>query len=1191
MSWRRVLLLSLAFVLVLCCVTWVVLQRSGAATVVVQRRLAELLAAEARIEATELDLANGRLIVRGLQVLDPVRPGTALLTAAHIDIDVAVDPFGNFVNAHRVAIRGLVLDLGARLPSAAQLFRGSASGGGGGAIPGLEITEARLRATMADGKSPFEIVDVELSALPTEGSPDLLTLSGSGRVDGIETAVTLGGTIDSNSGAIDLTVKFAARAIDAVVARWLDDRLAIDRRDIVIGGQLSELTVTLATVANGSGDRLRAEARGTVKNASFTAPRLPRQVRDATVTFVASNDRGGDLVVRVEQHNAKGKIDITGEVTQLQSEPSYALRAKGEALTIDADMVDALRLVPIGRHVTDALRPTAGRADIDLYLRNPHLRTGLAEFDMTLRDVAMSYIGFRYRADPSARRIGFPLPLVGAQGRVRLRDDVVLLEQLSAQIAPAVGGGDVTLSGRIDTLAAAGEQTTIDITTTNVAFTPQLRGCCSALLDDDGDLYDRLAPSGRANVAVQIRPLSVLPAGWAVTIEPQGSTVTLNGFPYRLENLRGTIQVSWPSVEFDLEGNHGSGSVHVNGLIPIDDSAEGPGFEVAMRLTDLDIDDELRRAVTVRAPAIDGHWIGCAPTGKCSGFVRAWRTGADSPFELDLRVDLTGVDLQLPTRPWRARELSGQLLITGTGDTVRIDFDALRGRLEHGSGQSARLAMLGTVIAGATTSSDLSLVVRGLELDAQLGRTLEELDALGTGVWDYLRPSGAVDLVCRHRLLEDGSDDLDLVVHLLDVGSDAPILPRAARKMTGELHIAAGRLTFKELRAELGGKLVRCLDGAIQSGSIADDRTRIAFRVAANAFPLDRGFANLFSGPLHQAIADRGLSGVTDIDELSLAFAVPTSDSSLAFETVLSGTLRLHGVGMKLGRGGDGIRIDDINGTITLDESRVGEAGGGLSGTWRGGSLTIFGQPFLAIGARFVTDADHMSLEQLAARFHGGTIATGTGAAPAVHFLLPNAAAPEGRLAANLTYESVDIHAFLKQAGQPNPPYRGSARGAFRLTRLDGQDIAAAAATGSCVITRGDLGIVPLFTAIYRQLPAAVRPRFDGLDLAFELADQRVTLQRLNLSSKILGAEGTGILNLDGYLGVRLTLKNLLGNSADPVFMPLIDFFAKRLVRFHLYGHLRDLKAEQRWITEGSPRRPPIPPLPPIMTRRARADY
>ena len=41
---------------------------------------------------------------------------------------------------------------------------------------------------------------------------------------------------------------------------------------------------------------------------------------------------------------------------------------------------------------------------------------------------------------------------------------------------------------------------------------------------------------------------------------------------------------------------------------------------------------------------------------------------------------------------------------------------------------------------------------------------------------------------------------------------------------------------------------------------------------------------------------------------------------------------------------------------------------------------------------------------------------------------------------------------------------------------------------------------------------------------------------------------------------VELTLDNLLGSSADPLLMPLIDYLAKNIVTFYLHGYLRDLR-------------------------------
>ncbi|MCA8950235.1 MAG: hypothetical protein KDE27_12085 [Planctomycetes bacterium] len=1192
MSWRRVLLLSSIFVVVLCGATWAILQRSDAATSLVQRRLNAALRTEASIAGTELDLAAGRLVVKSLRIADPTRPGTALARAERIDLDAEFD-LPDLVGLSRVAIAGLEVDIGPELPDAEQLFGGDLGGGGAADLPAIAIENARLQLGCTPGEAPIAFEQIDLQATPVRGERHVLALQGAGRVVGLDARVSLAGRIDTASGESALTATVLDWPLQTPCLRWLEDRLGVRLGDLEIAGELDRLEIAFAVGRGDASPRpTRIDVRGEVHAARLIGANLPRHLKSADVTFPRTTDDGGELRVSVRQSTAQGEIDLSAEITALSSgEPSYAVHATGRNLVVDADTTDALRLFPIGANVVDALLPEAGRADIELYLKDAHLSTGIAEFEMNVRDGELTYYGYGSAAD----RIGFPLPLVGARGTVRLRDDIVELDGMTATIAPSAGGGDVTLSGRIDTRAAPTESTTLDIGASGVAFTPDLRRALANLLEDDGRLYDRLQPQGRADVDVSVRPMSELAGSFLVHIRPQAATVTWGGFPYRLGALDGEIVVREAEADFDLEGSHGNGRVALRGRIPLAAAKTGdndaPGFQVSVDVADLAIDDELRRAVKVMAPAIDTAWRSCAPNGKCSGVVRAWRATEDADLGFDLQIDVEGVDLRLPVEPWRARQLAGRLLIAGSGERARIDFDALRGELDHGAGLAAKLAMLGRVEYGGEGDSDVSLVVRGLELDEQLGRTLEQLGALGPGIWNYLQPSGSVDLVFRHRVTPNEDTALDLVVHLLDVGSAAPILPMPARRMTGEVLIRGGRATFEELRADLGDQLVRCLDGSIETAPAPDGRTLIGFTVKAADFPLGGELANLFPGPLHRAIAERKLSGTADIDRLRLMFAVPTRGSSMPFETVLDGELRLQDVALTLGTGSEGFRVDRLYGNVRLEECRIGDTGGELVGKLDNASLRLFGQPFEGLSASFAAGAERITLAAVTARLHGGLLNQPDTGEPAFVYTMPSPESPEGRLAANLAFQGVDVHAFLTTTGWVSPPYRGSARGSVALEHLDGHDIVDATAGGTLAIERADLGAVPLFTAIYSQLPAPERPRFSELDTRWRLADRRITFDDLVVKSNLLAAKGSGALDLDGYLNVKLTLENLLGNTADPLFRPFVDLFTNSIVRFHLFGHLRDLKAEKRWITEAAPRRQPVPPLPPAPPERPVVDY
>ncbi len=1197
MSWRRILLLSLVFVLALAATSVVVFQRSDAATRLATTELQKVFATPSSIAGTEIDVAAGRLTVRGLRIDDPTRPGQALATAGTIHLDVSANPFGNLLGMHSVILEDVEIALGPRLPTAAQLLRpGSASGGTGTPrLPPIDLRRCSLRFVAREGSPPIELQDLDATLTPIAETPTCAELSGTARLVELGATLHVRGNVDLGTGAARLFVSMRDVALGHSLLDRLRELAAIDLGDLDAAARIRDLTFVCTLPGSSAADPSPAfEVRAELDGVRATASALPPLVSSATVTLYGSTREGGTATLQLRQETEAGAFDATARVTHAFDTLALEVRAKAKGVRIDEHVLAALQTFEVGRNVVDALRPTKGRADVDIFLRDPQRRGGITELEIDLRDVAMAYHGF---GDP-ATRASFPLPVENAKGRVRLRDDVLLLEAVDATIAANAGGGTVRMTGRIEPNRPAGDDTTLDIHAEGVEFTPHLRAALTALLRDDGTLYDRFTPSGRTDVTVQVRPRQVFPGIWSVEVRPKAAVMQWAGFPYRLDGLGGSVMVRADGAAFDLSGAHGNGRLAMRGRIPLDPlhEQEGLGFEAVVDVESLPIDDDLRTAIAVVVPEIDRPWLDAQAKGRLGGRVKVWRPRAADPLFHDVRLDLDGVDLRLPARPWSAVDLHGQMFAQGSGSDTRIDFDALRGRLEHGTGDPAQLAMLGSIVTGGTASatrfhSDLAFVVRDLELDGELGSTLERLGALGAGTWNTLRPSGKVDLVCRHERPESGADRLRLVVQLVDVRSDSPILLRPATHMTGELSIADGELRFTDVRGEMGGALVYASDGRVRSLPAPDGRTELSFRVKANGLPVDDGMANLFSGPLRQAVLDRKLEGRADVDALGLRFAIPATGSDLPFETTIGGQLRLYDVHMSLGQGTEGIRVEGISGVVSLAESTVGDRGGGLSGTMTGGSFRVFDQPFEAVEAAFAADATRLQLSSLSSRFHGGSVRSAASDRTALHYLLPAPATPEGRLSADLQFEKVDVYSFLDRCGWTNPPYSGTASGAFSLDRLDGNNVVAAAGDGRLTIERGNLGVVPLFTAIYAQLPAPDRPRFDHLDTKFRLAGRTVTFESLNVRSNLLAVNGSGTLDLDGYLDIQMTLDNILGTSADPLVMPLIDFLTKGILRFHLFGHLRDLHAEKRWVTEKSPRRRAILPMPPANERHPLPDF
>ncbi len=1197
MSWRRILLLSIALVSTLSVATWALLQNSDFATDFVRRALREAFVTEVQLAGTTVHVQAGRLEIEGLEVADPTAQGRALLRVERGHVDASFTPDAGALTARSVVLDGVHLEAGPLLPSLSQVLRAgdpSAPAGERPSLPAVELRSGTATLHLREGQPPLVFDRFEVSATPLDGEPHILQVRGALHLAAPAAAMKLEGQVDVATGAARFALETAGVACTPEIAARFARLADVDEPALDVGGHVDSLRLlcTLAAApqsAPPAPPRFELDVRCSAVH--VRAPALPSVVRSADLRlFVDTSQQGGLLQADISQRDEGGDVTLRARLTQLGAAErlGVTIDAKGRDVVVDQDVLAALRTFPIGRNVVAALKPTSGRADIDFYIKDPHRPSVETEMDLHLRDFRMSYAGF----GEDEQRVGFPLPLEHGSGTVRLRGRALLLQEVRASIPDTAGGGDVTLEGRITFPRGAATRTSLDIRGRRVAFRADLRDALAALLRDEGALYDRLAPSGSADVHVRVRPRDELPGGFDVEIQPRGAAMRWEGFPYALTDLQGRIEVRGADARFDLSGRHGEGELSMQGRIPL--QQRGPsagGFEAVVELDKLTIDEELRAGVAVVVPELDQQWRGAAPTGRLSGTVKVWRPRPEDDLHHDVQLMLDGVDLALPLAPWRAEQLQGQVLVQGAGPSARIDFDALRGTLTNGSTAPAQLALLGHLESGARVVRDLAFVVRDLQLDEQLGQTLEALGALELETWRSLAPSGRVDLVVRERAAPDAAPDVRVVVQLADVRSDARMLPRAAENMTGELHIGGGQLTFRDVRGRLGDATVHCTNGRVRQLGDGDGRTEISFDVHAKDFPVDGGLANLFSGPLHESILQRHLRGRADVDGLRLQFLVPATSSTQPFSTRIGGAVGLDGVDVTLGTGRDGIRLVDLRGVVVLADSIVTETGGQLVGTLSRSSLSLFGHQLEAAEMTFTADAEQLTIPTLKARLHEGELRHAVSERPAVRYLLPGAKAPDGRLSTELQFARIDVFSLLSASGWQNSPYKGLASGELRLDRLDGNQVVGAVASGRLSLERADLGKVPLFKAIYAQLPAADQPRFNELDVSFELDEQRVRFEQLEIRSELLAATGAGALDLDGYLDVKMKLDNLLGQSADPLVMPLIDYLAKNLVSFRLFGHLRDLQASTDFLRARTPQRQPVLPIPPARTPPRGAGY
>ncbi len=1195
MSWRKILMLTVALLAGLLATTWIVLQQTGAAAALVRSLLRDALAADFTLRDAEVDLGQGTLTLRGLRIGDPARSGADLAEVASLRIGVDTNPLGDILRVHEVEVRGLALRLdlaSGRLPTLGELLRqtGDRRAEPPERLPPLRVRDSTIEVRFRPDLPPLRLTGLTLDLLPVRGSEQQGQLTGSARWPDLGLLFELTGSADARTGE--------ARATARLVPTQIDDgllgRIAAfvpDAPRTGLTGRLQQLVLWVEQrPAAQSGEPLPAALAGIDLHADelgCTLAEVPYPIAGATLEASCSTADDGTVAARIRQAGPLGDLDVRGRVTGALTTPTFELRAAGRGIVVGEASLGALGRLRAGRNVIAALQPTAGLVDVDLFLRrHPDDREDL-DLDLTVRDAALTYHGFG-----GERRVGFPLPLQGASGRVHIRDHIVTLDDLRATLQDGEGG-EVHCHGTVPARAGLPAGIHVDVHVPAVSFTPALRTALGTLLRDDGRLFDELSPTGRAQVWVRVR--SPADGDWQVRIEPLGCGLTWHRFPLPLADVTGAIHLRDEGATFDVTGRHGDGRVTARGRLGFP-PAPGESWQTAVWVgaEDLTLGDPLRAAATTLAPDLVELWRALDPRGTLAADVTVWNEDGDPEPAYDAHLTLRDGTVTAAAAGRTLGAVAGEVFVHGHGREQRVELDGLRARLADGNGRlqphAAQLALAGSVHLreGRNAGEDLTAVVRDLPLDDELRDSLDRLGALDRATWDVLRPSGRVDLVLRRqRAAAATAASHDLTVHLRTAASDAPMLPARATDVTGQLRVRDGQVEWTDLRARVADAQVACSAGYVRPAADAPDVTEVMFDVSADRFPVDDRLARLFAGPMRQAVLDRRLQGSVRVPQLRLWFRIPPAGGG-ELATTLAGSLQPIDVSLQLGT-----RVEAFHGLIRLQESRIDGDGGALHGTIENGSCRIFGQGVDALAAGFVADARQVQFGDFALRLHGGRIRGRPGPPPLV-YRMPGSdgGGRDGVLSLNLELDGISLADLLREGGYDNPPYSGTLRGHLQLDRLEGADFVDMVANGRLQLADGNLGTVPVFTAIYAQLSVQDRPRFEGGTLAFRVADRRLTFDELLVRSPLLQISGTGSMTMEGYVDIRLVIDNLFGGAANMLLLPQIfQSIASSLVRFHLYGHLRDLRTEPRWITERDPRRLRLTPVPPRLQRPKRPAF
>lgn len=1174
-SWKRTLLLFLACVVSLAATTWFVLRKTGVAKAFVQRMLAERISTPFAIADADLDLGRGTLRLSRLEIAHPTVKDRPLLRARDIDVSMNTNPLGEVGRVDKIVLRGVRIDdLQVSGPHALRLSDilkpDQHASGQPVPYPTVVIEDASVGIRFADNQPPLQFEDVDLELAPLEAGGSEVVLHGT-MTTLLGTRVTVSGQGDLGKQHFRVLAKAESLPLSPAAVKPFSTEIADALTAAELAGHVAMAQMWIESDENGG--TLRGGFQVDADQLSFRAPQFPRRVAGSAVVRGQLQD-DGSVSLQFNSSDERGSIHLQGSVQRVfTSSPVADLALDLGRLRVDDELLQALAAQPHAAEVVAAFSPgPVGDIDADVRV-DIHDRTFEVGVDATLRGMTASFLGF----PGGGASVSFPYPLHDVRGNLHVRKGVLQLADLQAADAH---GGTVALAGSIP---IAGDASTgkISVRGTHILFHPDLRAALQAIVPENARHYDDCAPEGRADVEVEVTGISAnARSDVRVHIEPSAAAVTHAIFPYRCEDVTGSVDIDSDGVVFDLHGTRAGKAVAARGRFvrppPTLQDAE-LASELWLRADELVIDDDLRRALTTLSPTTADLWPTLTPSGNVACEVTTWHAAGDDMTHYDVRIDVRDGRATPRAFPLAVERLRGPIFVHGDGTKARIDVHLLQGSLQQDPGGApAEVFVTGSVdSAGDSVDIDMTTIARGLHLRRELRDVLDHAGAFPAAAWDALHPTGAVDVIARHRAAAGDSAARNHVRLLLDhVGVDTSWLPAPVTDLGGEIVAVDGRASAAELRGQLEGAAIVVRDGEVWH---TDGASRVRATISADDFPLNDDLARLFgTSPLRGAYLARKVRGRANVTALDVDCTVPddmtggvTGGVTAGFHLRASGQMALRDCSFSLA-----VPIEHVDGVLTVRECTVDADAGRVAGSLANVSMQVLGRPLHDLSANFTADADEIVLDDLSVRLHGGRV-VGEPGAPHLRYRTEGA----GTLAANLSWQGIRLSELASGGGRTSGGVSGNLSGKLSLVSLPGTRLIDTVASGEVHITGGRLGDVPLFRTIYAILRR--QPQFTSADVDFRIGERRIDIDKLMLGSQILNVRGKGQVSMDGYVDMTIELPDLFGDAADFLILPeIVHSAVAQVLEFKLHGYLRSPEVTPLTPFQGAPRRREIGPIP-----------
>lgn len=719
------------------------------------------------------------------------------------------------------------------------------------------------------------------------------------------------------------------------------------------------------------------------------------------------------------------------------------------------------------------------------------------------------------------------------------------------------------------------------------------------------DVRDMFLPVGPCDVTFEVRADR---AGqhYSCTVKPKGMSAKYRGFPYPMDQIRGSIETTVapggpPVVRIDLVGEGKGKPVTLKGQITAGENRE---VELSITGNDVVLDKTLIEALPDDYPRIVGGLRPTAQgdfTAKIRHNERIRRDHGPEIFDNEFDIRLRTGSLNYDEFPYPLRNLNGRIVIrtapdvptgisTGPGLPVRaapgeigsLDFQDMTANGPGGS----KLRIKGgrwPEVGGSLLALDIT--GENVPLDGELYRAISRLKLHNS--WQSFDPTGRMNCEISVRLHDrNGPDgrplpleparDLELGIAFNGPSILPKFFPYQLTEIAGQVAYARRRVEIKQFRASHGAVSITLPFAEVRlpaSGglwaSLTDLRVSpVAFdREFLQAMPRGLRSAALGLDPkgaigIHakQLIIDgqpkRHSNGAEVPQVVAAAYApsaravAPTVDRDELPTIYWNGTLTFRDAQLNTG-----VTWDGVTGQLSSTGRYEGDRLGRVIASLNIDKGRVMKQPFQQLTARFEVDParpDVIEVPWINSKFYGGEIGGDA------RLVLGTPVRFDLRLDGSKL--RLEEFARINQMG-PKTQIEGIANAHLTLTNAPepGTRTPLLQGSGSIDVPNGKMLDLPIMLDVLKlaRLRPMDRTMFEEAHAVFRIRGNRMKFGQLDLLGNAVSLGGEGEMDLDGknahfdLYTVWTNIRNLLGGTGE-----LPARLSSNLYRIHVAGDL-----------------------------------